>query len=292
YDHARYYDAVVGRFVSADITQGNAQGMDPYSYVGNNPETRNDPTGQRFCDPTGKQCEPQPCSGNCSPGSGNGGGGSPPPSGCTWNGKPCTKTNNPCIGTVWNGKGCVPGGQSQVDKDRAALDKHYADEKNFTSLIMEAFAVIIGIAEVFSLKGLLMWGVAAVLQAIVALGQAIHFAADIMLMLNHGVVTPTIKSLLELGLGLSAGGNALNALWIGMGWFASIGGLVVEATLTPELATIVFGSTLVVILAQANLIGMQAYFDTITAQQSAVDNSKNPGFVHAQCVSELGAANC
>ncbi len=81
YDHARYYDAVVGRFVSADITQGNAQGMDPYSYVGNNPETRNDPTGQRFCDPTGKQCEPQPCSGNCSPGGGNGGGGNPPTDG-------------------------------------------------------------------------------------------------------------------------------------------------------------------------------------------------------------------
>ncbi len=36
---------MVGRFVSADIKQGNGQGMDPYSYVGNNPETMNDPTG-------------------------------------------------------------------------------------------------------------------------------------------------------------------------------------------------------------------------------------------------------
>ncbi|MEO6891177.1 MAG: RHS repeat-associated core domain-containing protein, partial [Ktedonobacteraceae bacterium] len=53
YDHARYYDAVVGRFVSADIKQGNAQGMDPYSYVGNNPETKNDPTGEYFTDPNG-----------------------------------------------------------------------------------------------------------------------------------------------------------------------------------------------------------------------------------------------
>ncbi|MBA2682309.1 MAG: hypothetical protein H0U76_28440, partial [Ktedonobacteraceae bacterium] len=63
---ARYYDPVVGRFLSADTTQGNAQGMDPYSYVGNNPETKNDPTGQRFCDPTGNNCG-QPCGGNCSP---------------------------------------------------------------------------------------------------------------------------------------------------------------------------------------------------------------------------------
>jgi len=38
---ARYYDPVVGQFVSAD----SVQGLDPYAYVGGNPETRNDPTG-------------------------------------------------------------------------------------------------------------------------------------------------------------------------------------------------------------------------------------------------------
>jgi RHS repeat-associated protein len=42
---ARYYDPVVARFLSADTVQGNMQGMDPYDYVGGNPETRNDPTG-------------------------------------------------------------------------------------------------------------------------------------------------------------------------------------------------------------------------------------------------------
>jgi hypothetical protein len=36
---------VVGQFLSADTVQGNAQGMDPYAYVGGNPETRTDPTG-------------------------------------------------------------------------------------------------------------------------------------------------------------------------------------------------------------------------------------------------------
>ncbi len=47
YYGARYYDPVVGRFVSADTVQGNQQGMDPYAYVGGNPETNNDPTGQK-----------------------------------------------------------------------------------------------------------------------------------------------------------------------------------------------------------------------------------------------------
>jgi RHS repeat-associated protein len=46
YYNARYYDPIVGRFVSADTVQGNEQGMDPYAYVMGNPETMNDPTGK------------------------------------------------------------------------------------------------------------------------------------------------------------------------------------------------------------------------------------------------------
>src|SRR5579875_605427 len=45
YDNARYYDPLVGQFVSADSVQGNLVGMDPYAYVGGNPETWTDPTG-------------------------------------------------------------------------------------------------------------------------------------------------------------------------------------------------------------------------------------------------------
>ncbi|HEU5376297.1 MAG TPA: RHS repeat-associated core domain-containing protein, partial [Ktedonobacteraceae bacterium] len=48
YYNARYYDPVVGVFVSPDSVQGNAQGMDPYAYVKGNPETATDPTGQRI----------------------------------------------------------------------------------------------------------------------------------------------------------------------------------------------------------------------------------------------------
>jgi RHS repeat-associated protein len=42
---ARYYDAVVGRFLSADTVESNLEGMDPYAYVGGNPQTKNDPSG-------------------------------------------------------------------------------------------------------------------------------------------------------------------------------------------------------------------------------------------------------
>jgi hypothetical protein len=45
YYNARYYDPVVGVFLSADTVQGNAKGMNPYAYVGGNPETKSDPTG-------------------------------------------------------------------------------------------------------------------------------------------------------------------------------------------------------------------------------------------------------
>jgi RHS repeat-associated protein len=45
YDNFRYYDPLTGRFVRADNVQDNSNGMDPYAYVGDNPETRNDPSG-------------------------------------------------------------------------------------------------------------------------------------------------------------------------------------------------------------------------------------------------------
>ncbi len=51
YYGARYYDPVIGRFLSADDIQGNGQGADPYAYVQGNPETFTDPTGESGCNP-------------------------------------------------------------------------------------------------------------------------------------------------------------------------------------------------------------------------------------------------
>jgi RHS repeat-associated protein len=53
YYNARYYDPAVGQFLSVDVVQGNAQGTNPYTYVGDNPESRTDPTGQYMTDNAG-----------------------------------------------------------------------------------------------------------------------------------------------------------------------------------------------------------------------------------------------
>ena len=44
--NARYYNLLTSRFISAD----KAQGPNRYSYVGNNPIMRNDPSGNKYCD--------------------------------------------------------------------------------------------------------------------------------------------------------------------------------------------------------------------------------------------------
>jgi RHS repeat-associated protein len=45
YYNARWYNPVIGMFLSPDSVQGNSQGLNPYAYVLGNPETMNDPTG-------------------------------------------------------------------------------------------------------------------------------------------------------------------------------------------------------------------------------------------------------
>src|SRR5579885_985522 len=52
YYGARYYDPVSGRFTQADLRQNNVVGMDPYAYVGENPESRTDPTGHYYTNGT------------------------------------------------------------------------------------------------------------------------------------------------------------------------------------------------------------------------------------------------
>ena len=80
YYNARYYDPVASVFLSADVAQGNISGRNPYDYVGGNPETWSDPSGQRVACP-----DPNGCNGGVG-GAGGGGAGSgnpywPPPGG-------------------------------------------------------------------------------------------------------------------------------------------------------------------------------------------------------------------
>ena len=60
---ARYYDQLVGTFLSADTVQGNLLGDDPYAYVGGNPENFSDPTGQILV----SSCYSQGCGGYAIP---------------------------------------------------------------------------------------------------------------------------------------------------------------------------------------------------------------------------------
>jgi hypothetical protein len=54
---------VTGVFLSADTVHGNGSGANPYAYVGGNPETYSDPTGQKFVQPSGGGGGPSPLGG-------------------------------------------------------------------------------------------------------------------------------------------------------------------------------------------------------------------------------------
>ncbi|MGB8346061.1 MAG: RHS repeat-associated core domain-containing protein, partial [Ktedonobacteraceae bacterium] len=56
YYNARWYDPTAGVFLQADTVQGNLAGMNPYAYVGGNPETLTDPTGQFHSPPPRCYC--------------------------------------------------------------------------------------------------------------------------------------------------------------------------------------------------------------------------------------------
>src|SRR5712692_8039002 len=71
YFNARYYDPMVGVFLSADTVEGNPQGMNPYAYVNGNPETHSDPSGRIPIGPGGQRYYPPVVPTNNS--SGNGG---------------------------------------------------------------------------------------------------------------------------------------------------------------------------------------------------------------------------
>ncbi|HLG74985.1 MAG TPA: RHS repeat-associated core domain-containing protein, partial [Ktedonobacteraceae bacterium] len=82
YYNARYYEPAVGIFLSADSKEGNTMGMDPYMYVGGNPETYNDPTGEYYAPPPqGNGGPPPTCEQISTCWSGSGGSGHPPTGG-------------------------------------------------------------------------------------------------------------------------------------------------------------------------------------------------------------------
>jgi len=61
---ARFYDPEIGRFIAPDPIIANptsTQGINPYSYVSNNPATLIDPLGMQECDPLNENCPQTQC---------------------------------------------------------------------------------------------------------------------------------------------------------------------------------------------------------------------------------------
>ncbi len=129
YYGSRYYDQVAGVFLSADVKQGNMQGMNPYAYVGGNPETKNDPTGEYFAPPGGN---------------GNGG---PPPS-CVQLGD-CSKIapqpGNPC--TLDNCSVTLPDGQTFSTNGTKGLKTNLNSRIDFLLAFYNRFAPGFEVAE-------------------------------------------------------------------------------------------------------------------------------------------------
>ncbi|HVB21445.1 MAG TPA: RHS repeat-associated core domain-containing protein [Ktedonobacteraceae bacterium] len=126
YYGARYYDPVAGVFLSADILQGNLAGADPYTYVGGNPETFTDPTGNMYA-----------------PHSGEGGGGSsPPPS------HPNSNTN-PGGGGIFGDIGSIfSGGVQIVEHATGEIAKIVADPETDPAIpIIQKIATTVVAAE-------------------------------------------------------------------------------------------------------------------------------------------------
>jgi RHS repeat-associated protein len=137
----RYYDPVAGVFLSADDKEGNAQGMNPYAYVAQNPETLSDPTGQMI---------------DCGPSCGNG---NPPPAPpnhgpvpCTWQG--CQNGNSGNSGSnqptvhlyhksgVDQGNGC----NAECQNDKLLIDQYIQDERAREEAINSAVGDLLSLA--------------------------------------------------------------------------------------------------------------------------------------------------
>ena len=65
YMRARWYDPAVGRFISRDPMQGDADvpmTLNAFAYAGANPVRMSDPSGRRFsADDTGSGCDAESC---------------------------------------------------------------------------------------------------------------------------------------------------------------------------------------------------------------------------------------
>ena len=100
----RFYDASLNRFIQPDSivpNPGDPQTWNRYSYVGNNPINRGDPTGHRAC---GDGTDDSDCDGNNDSSGGS-------------TGTSSTNTSSSGGNTTSSGSGASGGGNDSEDKD-------------------------------------------------------------------------------------------------------------------------------------------------------------------------------
>ena len=194
YYHARWYDPVVGVFLSVDTKEGNAQGVNPYGYVRENPETATDPTGERPCAGV-NNCPPPlpPTDGGGCPGVGKNGASS---ANCT------TKSTNPCDtvapGMHMTSGGCVYNGGKCKDLSIAACNTRFGPpcygnaeclramkslqelwaqhdrEANFVNAIIGLFGDILNIIGTVLLRGTILGMITAIFSVLGMLPQVLQ----------------------------------------------------------------------------------------------------------------------
>jgi RHS repeat-associated protein len=191
YYHARWYDPVTGLFVSVDTQEGNAQGVNPYGYVRENPETWTDPTGERVCIDNGATCkDPRPGGGtycykngpNCS-----GGPSGPSYNDCAANPSLQGCSKYPCAAGPLSTNNCTYGSGDCKGLTFAGCKKQHAYKD--AARARDHFRWL---ANLFG--GALFWIISTILTV---LTSVLSFFAGPLLTIIGGIVTG-----LEIGLGL------------------------------------------------------------------------------------------
>ena len=193
YYNARYYDPVAEVFLSADTVQGNTVGMNPYGYVGGNPETDTDPTGKYYAPPGGP------------------GGPTPPP--------PCNQSNNYC-GTGNGGNSGSGGTKAPVklggcdgkcgNDDRQLItdyiNKQRVHQQNVNTLVADIASAV---GDAVSLVADLL-GSAWISVGVDAGSLIIHIGAILADLQNLGIHNFSMSAKFESWIGLAK--NVINAV--------------------------------------------------------------------------------
>ena len=264
-------------FLSADTKQGNIQGMNPYGYVGGNPETDSDPTGRYYAPPGGP------------------GGPTPPP--------PCNQSNNFCN----TGHGGNPGGPSlkktqvnlggcdaKCENDKLLIQQYIQNERTKAQAINNAVADILSlVADIFAAAADFAAGAYAafIIDVVTITGHFLGLLAN----LNNLGIVHISSSLVTLADMFQNAAPILSGIkgvvqWIGLGPLAGLASwLINDAKLEAKSAimSMVPGLISAITAQQNDLLDLTKYnaaldaVDTYSAQNAYTvclqDYSSDPG---------------